>query len=274
MQISKIFLKNFRSFGNSGETVSFDKISGFIGENSSGKTALIHSLVKLFGITAHERTLEKSDFHIQKQSTGEAHKELSLLIEARIDFPELNESVSNPLGQISIPPFFNHLVVRNPGEEPYLRVRLCGKWTADNTPEGEIDQKLFFVTVADGVDETEEDLVPVTPHQRSTIQVLYVPAVREPSGQLKNASGTILWRILNNITWPEDINDSIKTKMEPVNELFDGINGVSQIRNVIREEWKKYHKDARYQDAKIKFSSSTLASILKRSKFHFHLPMI
>ncbi|WP_258881424.1 ATP-dependent endonuclease [Paenibacillus sp. sptzw28] len=173
------------------------------------------------------------------------------------------------MSRASIPPFINQLVVRATAEAPYLRVRLIAKWTADNTPEGEIEQKLYFVTVAEGIDETEEDLIPVTPHQRSTIQVIYVPAVREPSAQLRNASGTILWRILNNISWPEDINDSIKTKMEPVNELFDGIDGVSQIRSVIGEEWKKYHKDARYQDAKLQFSSSTLASILKKIEVSF-----
>ncbi|RAU91181.1 ATP-dependent endonuclease [Paenibacillus sp. YN15] len=269
MQISKLHLKNFRSFGDEGTTVSLNKLSGFIGENSSGKTALIHGLVKLFGVTSHERTLEKSDFHIPKQVKADTMKELSLLIEARIDFPELMEDTNDVLSRTSIPPFFNHLVVRDTAEAPYLRVRLVAKWTADNTPEGEIEQKLYFVTVAEDVDETEEDLVPVTPHQRSTIQVLYVPAVREPSAQLRNASGTILWRILNNISWPDDINDSIKAKMEPVNELFDGIDGVSQIRSVIGEEWKKYHKDARYQDAKLQFSSSTLASILKKIEVSF-----
>ncbi|MEK4454009.1 ATP-dependent nuclease [Paenibacillus sp. FSL L8-0506] len=269
MEISKLCLKNFRSFGNEGETVQLNKLSGFVGENSSGKTALIHGLVKLFGVSSHDRTLEKSDFHIPKQSTVETIKELELSIEARIDFPELADSSANEQSRTSIPPFFNQLVVRSTAEAPYLRVRLVGRWTADNTPEGEIEQKLFFITVAEGVTETDENLIPVTPHQRSTIQVLYVPAVREPSTQLRNASGTILWRILNNISWPDDIDETIKTKMEPVNELFNGINGVSQIRSVISDEWKKYHKDTRYQDAKLQFNSSTLASILRKIEVSF-----
>jgi len=269
MRISKLHLINFRSFGDEGTTITLNKLSGFVGENSAGKTAFIQGLVKMFGVTPHERTLEKSDFHIPKQIKIETIKELQLSIEARIDFPELMESTHDALSRTSIPPFFNQLVVRAAAEAPYLRVRLIAKWTADNTPEGEIEQKLYFVTVAEDVDETDEDLVPVTPHQRSTIQVIYVPAVREPSTQLRNASGTILWRILNNISWPDDINDSIKAKMEPVNELFDGIDGVSQIRSVIGEEWKKYHKDARYQDAKLQFSSSTLASILKKIEVSF-----
>ncbi|MGO4699437.1 ATP-dependent endonuclease [Paenibacillus sp. 2TAB26] len=269
MEISKLCLKNFRSFGYDGRTIYLNKLSGFVGENSSGKTALIHGLVKLFGVSSHDRTLEKSDFHIPKQSTVESIKELELSIEARVDFPELADSSADEQSRTSIPPFFNQLVVRSTAEAPYLRVRLVGTWTADNTPEGEIEQKLYFVTVAEGISETDEDLVPVTPHQRSAIQVLYVPAVREPSTQLRNASGTILWRILNNISWPDDIDETIKTKMEPVNELFNGINGVSQIRSVISEEWKKYHKDTRYQDAKLQFSSSTLASILKKIEVSF-----
>lgn len=269
MQISKLYLKNFRSFGDEGTTITLNNLSGFVGENSSGKTALIHSLVKLFGVYSHERSLEKSDFHIPKQSKVESIKELNLSIEARIDFPELLEESQDTSSRTNIPPFFNQFVVNATGEPPYLRVRLVAKWTADNTPEGEIEQKLYFVTVAEGIDETDEDLIPVSPHQRSAIQVIYVPAVREPSGQLRNASGTILWRILNNISWPDDIDDIIKTRMEPVNELFDGINGVAQIRNIIAEEWKKYHKDARYQEAKLQFNSSTLSSLLRKIEVSF-----
>lgn len=269
MIISKLSLRNFRSFGGDGKTITLNNLTGFVGENSSGKTALIHGLVKLFGVSAHERTLEKSDFHVPNQSMVESIKELELSIEARIDFPELANSSTDEQSRISIPPFFNQLVVRSTAEAPYLRVRLIGKWTADNTPEGEIEQKLYFVTVAEGIAESEADLVPVTPHQRSAIQVLYVPAVREPSTQLRNASGTILWRILNNISWPDDIDETIKIKMEPVNELFNGINGVSQIKSIISQEWKKYHKDIRYQDAKLHFNNSTLASILKKIEVSF-----
>ncbi|WP_152393388.1 ATP-dependent nuclease [Paenibacillus guangzhouensis] len=269
MQISSLKLTNFRSFGEDGTTIVLNKLSGFVGENSAGKTALIHGLVKLFGVSSHERALDKSDFHIPKNTAVKDTKELHLSIEARIDFPELLDNSKNEQSKVSIPPFFNQLVVRATAEAPYLRVRLIAKWTADNTPEGEIEQKLYFVTVAEGVDETDEDLVPVTPHQRSTIQVIYVPAVREPSSQLRNASGTILWRILNNISWPDNIDETIKEKMKPVDELFNGINGVSQIRSIIGDEWKKYHKDIRYQDAKLQFSSSTLASILKKIEVSF-----
>ncbi|WP_310832315.1 ATP-dependent nuclease [Paenibacillus pedocola] len=269
MQISMLHLKNFRSFGNDSKPILFNKLSGFIGENSAGKTALIHGLVKLFGVTSNERKLEKSDFHIPKQVNLESIKELSLTIEAKIEFPELADNNNDPLIRATIPQFINQLVIRNMGDAPYLRARLVGKWIADNTPEGEIEQKLYFITVAEGIEETDENFVPVTPHQRSTIQVIYVPAVREPSAQLRNASGTILWRILNNVSWPDNMNDSIKTKMEPVNKLFDDVDGVAQIRSVIGEEWKKYHKDARYQDAKLQFSSSTLASILKKIEVSF-----
>ncbi|WP_342364505.1 ATP-dependent nuclease [Paenibacillus sonchi] len=269
MQISKLYLKNFRSFGDEGTTITLKKMSGFVGENSSGKTALIHGLVKLFGVSAHDRTIERSDFHVPYQSTIESIREQNLSIEARIEFPELVDSPREGHIVNTIPPFFNHLVVNSTGEAPYLRVRLVANWTIGNTPDGDIEQKLYFVTVAEETDESDEDLVPVTPHQRSAIQVIYVPAVREPSLQLKNASGTILWRILNNISWPDNIDTTIKTKMEPVNEFFDEIDGVAQIRSVIGEEWKKYHKDVRYQDAKLQFNSSTLASILKKIEVSF-----
>lgn len=268
MLITKLTLKNFRSFGESGESVTLNNLSGFVGSNSSGKTALVQSLVKMFGISTHDRALEKSDFHISNNSVIEDHNELQLSIEVRIDFPELNDTKDNQ-SKSTIPPFFSQLIINSAGEYPYLRIRLIGKWIADHTPEGDIEQKLYFITVAEDTEEKEEDIIPVTSHQRSVIQVMYVPAVREPSSQLRHASGSILWRILKSISWPEDIDNTIKTKMEPIDELFSSIDGVNKIKNLIGEEWRKYHKDIRYQDAKLQFSNSTLSSLLKKIEVSF-----
>ncbi|WP_324825758.1 AAA family ATPase [Brevibacillus laterosporus] len=41
MQITKIKIRNFRSFGDKEISISLSKITTFVGSNSTGKTALI-----------------------------------------------------------------------------------------------------------------------------------------------------------------------------------------------------------------------------------------
>ncbi|WP_324825756.1 ATP-dependent nuclease [Brevibacillus laterosporus] len=211
----------------------------------------------------------KSDFHVPPSIDPQNLQEMILSIEVKIEFPELLNPNSEE-SKTSVPPFFNQLVIKSPGGTPYIRMRLSGKWIQSNTPEGEIEQKLHFIIIPEEEsEETDEAFVAVSPHQRSVIQMLYVPAVREPLSQLKNASGTILWRILSNIKWPEDIDQQIKIKMKPVNALFNAIPGVEEIKGIVREEWKKYHRDFRYQDANLEFNSTTLSSILKKIEVQF-----
>ncbi|MEC1526080.1 AAA family ATPase [Neobacillus niacini] len=268
MIIQSISIKNFRSFGNIETTIDLSKISTFVGGNSSGKTAVLQAIQKLFGLTASERTLVKGDFHTSALSQVDSTSERDLYIEVRIDFPEL-KNTEKLEGKLSIPPFFNHFTINSLNECPYVRMRLVGKWSAGTTPEGEIEQKLYFITVPYGEDVNETTISPVSPHQRSAIQMIYVPAIREPLTQLKNASGTILWRILNSINWPEDMDQQIELEMKSVDALFEKTEGVGEIKNVIGEQWKKYHFEDRYQDANIKFNSTTLDSILKKIEVQF-----
>ncbi|MBX9971138.1 AAA family ATPase [Priestia aryabhattai] len=268
MILTSLKIKNFRSFGNEETNIDLSDISAFIGSNSSGKTAAIQAIQKMFGITQSERTLVKGDFHVSPFSQPNSLEEMNLSIEVKIEFPELTDS-EQKLGKKSIPPFFLHFVIDEPNGNPHIRIRLEGKWTAGTTPEGEIEQKLYFITKAEGQEIGENNMSPVSPHQRSKIQMIYVPAIREPLTQLKNASGTILWRILNSISWPTDMDQQIKSEMKAVDTLFNGIDGIGDIKKIIKDQWGKYHSDIRYQDAHLEFNSTTLDSILKKLEIQF-----
>ncbi|MBT2639855.1 AAA family ATPase [Bacillus sp. ISL-39] len=267
MIIKSLKIKNFRSFGDAETTIDLSNISTFVGGNSSGKTAALQAIQKLFGLTASERALVKGDFHTSF-SQVDSTRERDLYIEVQIDFPELKNTEKLD-GKLSVPPFFNHFTINSPNDCPYVRMRLVGKWSAGTTPEGEIEQKLYFITVPYGEEVNETTISPVSPHQRSVIQMIYVPAIREPLTQLKNASGTILWRILNSIKWPENMDQQIELEMKSVDDLFEKTEGVGEIKKVIGEHWKKYHFENRYQDANIKFNSTTLDSILKKIEVQF-----
>lgn len=266
MNISELTLKNFRSFGEESQTVSFDKLTALIGSNSTGKTSLILALLRLFGQKNIERNLIKSDFHLSPFVDSKSVNEIKLLLEVKIDFPELIDTEVEEVD--TIPDFLKHIIIDSPGKAPYIRIRLTGEWIQGQNPEGNIEQEICYVTVPFGEDE-ESAVHPIPLHHRNLIQMMYVPAMRDPALQLKNATGTLLWRIFNSITWPEKFKEDIKEATGPVIKLFKDVEDVSSIQEVLNIEWNKYHREIRYQNAEIIFNSSDLDSMLKKIEIAF-----
>ena len=270
MIIKEIILKNFRCFGPDEETIQFDDLTTIIGANSSGKTAILGALLKLFGRNGNERNLKRSDFHVPLGKKPEEIDENILYIEAIISFPEL--VTDKTAAEKTVPSLFQRMVVDDVGGDPYIRIRLDACWKKNNTPDGDIDWNISFITASreddDGTFEENKSPAKVS-DIRSNIQMIYVPAIREPSHQLKNASGTILWRILNGINWPDDINKQIDENMKPVNSIFDNQDGVQQVQKIIQTQWQSFHKDYRYKEAKIKFTNSDLNNILNKIDIEF-----
>ena len=131
----KITLHNFRCFGNEETAIGFDNITTLIGNNSSGKTAVLAALNCLL----NNRSVVRSDFHVPKGTTLEELKNQNLFIEAKFTFPELNED--NP-SDIAIAPFFKSFVVSKPDEDPYMRLRLNATWEESCDPEGSISANI------------------------------------------------------------------------------------------------------------------------------------
>ncbi|MFB7160388.1 ATP-dependent endonuclease [Lysinibacillus sp. NPDC056232] len=268
MFIAELHLNNFRSFGKTSQTVEIDNLTALIGANSAGKTGLIIALLRLFGQNNVDRTLVKTDFHIPSNATSTLAEEKNLLIEAKVVFPELENQ--NPEDIDTVPEFIKHLVVEQPGKAPYLRIRLTGKWIQGTNPEGNIEQELHYVKVPYGDVEVEGDLVKVPIHHKNLIQMMYVPAMRNPTKQLKNASGTLLWRIFDGIKWPENLDTDIESLTAPIEDLFKGVEGIKSIQEILNTQWNKYHKDQRYSNSNLKFNSNTLEDFLKNVEVLFN----
>ena len=103
MILKKVKLSNFRCFGGCETNIRFDKLTSFIGANSTGKTAALIALVKLFGQTQSEREIHRSDFHIADSENPAVVDTKSLYIEAVFEFPELLVKES---AKTAIPSFF------------------------------------------------------------------------------------------------------------------------------------------------------------------------
>jgi putative ATP-dependent endonuclease of the OLD family len=263
MKLVKVIIDNFRSFGPSKTTIDFEDMTAVIGANSSGKTALMIALVKMFGDTGIE--VKREDFHLAKGVNPEDINTNYFNIEAIFTFPELEEEGDNYV----VPLFFQRLVVDSPGAPPYIRILLEATWKRSNNPEGLIDYSYSYITLPENEAFSDENKISMNKYDRSHIKVLYVPAVREPSSQLRNASGTILWRTLNGINWTEQDKKDIQDKINMVDETFSSKPGISLVQTAIKTQWKLYHDENRYNSALIKFNSTDMDNILKKIEVQF-----
>ncbi|WP_425061472.1 hypothetical protein SCACP_28630 [Sporomusa carbonis] len=89
----------------------------------------------------------RADFHVPPGVNPEELIETELYIEAVIGFAELQNTGGTGTG--CIPQLFHQMVVNGQGQAPYVRIRLSATWQRGNTPEGDIDSRLEFITVAE-----------------------------------------------------------------------------------------------------------------------------
>ncbi|MCM0760922.1 AAA family ATPase [Sporomusa sphaeroides DSM 2875] len=267
MQITKLKVSNFRSFGEEETVIPLKDMSVFIGNNSTGKTTAMQALIKLFGVYAKDRTLVRADFHVPPGVDPADVPKAELYIEAIIEFAELHNT--DAARTTCVPSLFHQMVVNAQGQAPYVRIRLSATWQRGNTPDGDIDDNLEFITVAESEPITDEDRIPVKSHQRSLIQAFYVPAMRDPRTQLKHDSGTILYRFFKAVKWSPGLNETLRAKSEEVNDLFTNQPGVQTVESIIKDQWKEFHDDKKYSDAGLGFSATELDKILKRVEVYF-----
>lgn len=261
MKLTKLILNNYRSFGPVETTINISDLTAIIGHNSSGKTTILSALTKMFG----NSKIKRSDFHISENETPDSILKSDLYIEAYFEFFEGTESSEDTKeDDYGITNYFENFIVDCPNGNPYMVIRLDASYERGNTPEGIIDYKFHYV-----VGEGTKGLKPISAHDRDKIKVIYIPAVRNPSEQLKNASGTILWRILNQINWKESDIQNINNKIKELDIEVSNQSGVSKLKQVISSQWNKYHHDSRYSEANIKFGSSDLDNILKKLEVEF-----
>ena len=263
MKITQLRIQGFRSFGANETIIAIEhKLVAFIGLNSSGKTAALDALRKIFGSSNAEREIYRQDFHYEKDEDGSSTEEKKLLIEVRLEFTETDKE--------TIPLFFSQMIVEEEGGDPYIRIRLEATWNhSDVEPDGIIDNKLYFIKEGDEEEGDEDNKQLYPSHLKSLIQIIYVPAIRRPAEQLRYASGSILYRVLRKIKWEDDFKTKFDEKIEEINEAFKELPELQTIQQSITSFWERFHKDERYKEASFGFGGSDLDSILKKLEISF-----
>lgn len=263
MKAEKIIIQNFRSFGPEPTTINLSStLTGLIGANSSGKTAVMAALIRLFGPTNFDRTFVKSDFHAPAVGEGkEKVSEAKLSIEVIFSFSDTDGS---------IPELFEDMTVEGPGHPPVLRIKAVANWTDDGTsPDGDVNARLYCVGAPEGVEVTDDELKNFPPRKRALVQAFYVPAIRKPSEQMKFSAGAILYRLYKHMSRPDGFDEEFKALIDQVDDKAKTIPKYKLIQATLDEQWKKYNRDDKYNNVKIAFASQDFESFLKKLEIAF-----
>lgn len=231
MHIERLELENFRCFGpQRTQVVLGTGLVAFVGDNGTGKTALMQALQRMFGVTSEQRRLRKQDFHIP---CGEIDRPTArtLVIEAIVAFPELDADDNNP----AVPAFFKNMAAEENGNLK-VRLRLQAIWSDDGTLDGAIEESYCAVQTFGAFE--EGDLQLLRGPDRSRIQLIYIPATRDGASQVTAFIRGRLWRAIN---WSQEVKDSLTGAGEGVNRAFSAEAAVSSISATVTQRWQQLH---------------------------------
>ena len=261
MKLDRITLHNFRCFGEKSTTVSFTDMTTLIGANGTGKTAILQALCRMFGTAPGQRGLQRSDFHLPPQQPGTPPPQtIRLVIDLWLKFPELAPGQPE---STAVPPSFRQMAIESDGKTPYCRIRLEGTWHATNLVDGEIEERLWWVT---SEDQEPEDVhkTPFNPRDRGLIQVIYVPAARDPAREIRAASAALIGRLLSVIEWPKDLRTKLAAGSENLDTLVTSTAGIKTIQESLVQRWQTLHSDVLYAKPSLRFTVGELEDFLKR----------
>jgi putative ATP-dependent endonuclease of the OLD family len=263
MRIANLILKNFRCFGPKPLKIDFDELTALIGTNGSGKSAVLLALTRLFGASQADRRLQKEDFHIPHDANSAEIDNIELMIEARLEFPELEFGGD----ESAIPPCFNHMILEEDGNL-FCRVRLEGIWTRSGLPEGDVDEKANWITT--GADEVkDEHKRAMQAYERSMIHVLYVPAFRDASKQLTQASGSLVYRILRAIEWSETVKEAVKDSAQTIRDSVRNEESIRHLHDCLGKAWRKLHDMPAFKHVTFQPVGGALDELLKHVEVVF-----
>ncbi|AIO19070.1 DNA replication and repair protein RecF [Candidatus Izimaplasma bacterium HR1] len=265
MKLQKMKVCNFRCFGEE-ITVQMSDLTCLVGDNSSGKTALLDAIKKILGNNPKDRGLVRSDFHLGKSEKPEDIQSKKMSIELVFEFPEVTRS-SEDMG--AIPIFRRHFVVSDPKSYPYIRIRLEAEWERSSNPEGSIESRVVYVVCPEGEKYTEDKLINAKRKELDEIRLIYIPANRNVEKEIKLNSDSIFMRLFNLVKWNDDKIDEVEKASTSLNSIVTSEDQIKVINDSIMHNWGNFNSDYRFNKSQILFSNSEITEILKKVSIGF-----
>lgn len=241
MRLETVTLSGFRCFGPKPITADFAPgITAVVGPNAAGKTALLHGLSKLFGVTRAQRTVQRSDFHVAPDADPDDRTPKTLFIEVLVVLPELADGTATPE---TVAPSFRHMQLTRKDQPPVCRLRLEARWEDDGTVEGEVSQELYWVDSIEPEPPADKKK-PVPPADRGLIQLYYTPASRDAAAQVRATAGALAARLLRAIEWSDTTQDTVEAAGNSLTTAFEGEAAIAAIGKALQTRWSTLHDDS------------------------------
>lgn len=240
MKLDALRIQGFRCFDESGQTLSLDDFTCFVGPNASGKTAAMMALARMFSEVRAQRQVIPADFHLGQGEAIKAKQRRELCIECRLTFPELDADAGGTT--VAIPEAFNQMIVEQPGGTPYCRVRLDASWIDDGTPSGDVQQSVSWI-LTDSEDPGIIDAGnrrPMNPGERAKIRVVYVPAARDPDHQIRGTTASTFARLLQALDWA-GADAALNEKLRELREQLGLLQGVQTMNTHVQDSWSQFY---------------------------------
>lgn len=242
MHISSITLSGFQCFGLDPVKVDLEnEITALIGSNSSGKTALLQALLRLFGTVQSEREIRRRDFYMlpDKSLDDPDITESQLWIEVRIEVPELQDGEES-----AIAPIFQKLQIPEENS-PYLRARLEATWRQDITAEGTIEQSLFWILEEGEAEDgySDESAERIDAYDRSRISVEYIPAQRDAAKEVRRqTAGSVVNKLLRAVNWSDDVKTDVERAAKAIRDAADEEKAFQIINEALAKQWQSLYQ--------------------------------
>jgi hypothetical protein len=231
MIIRSVVLQGFRCFGPVPTCVDLESdLTVFIGDNGSGKTALMLALQRILG--TGRQSIVRQDFHVPVDELSPPHKR-TLTIELRLTFPELED---NDATLRAVPDFFNHMTTDESGT-PTCRLRLDATWVNNGTNEGVIDQQ-YNVVLPPEPGSADEKLARFTADDRAYLRMVYVPAVRDGRSHVTDFLRGRLWQ---GMRWSDNLRETLKQAGTQLNDTFLAEPGVQRMSAHTAARWQSLY---------------------------------
>ncbi|TFC19894.1 ATP-dependent endonuclease [Cryobacterium sp. MDB2-10] len=259
MKLLRLRISNFQSFGPEPTTIALDDLTYVLGPNGAGKTAVLLALARMFGIDPSLRHVQPSDFHSLVES-GPDEESKELWIEADFSFPEAADEVE---AHPTVPPFFAHMRFAAEGQPPLVRIRL----TATIDSDFEVDNRIEFVLEADAAG------VPIRSssmpkHDRSSIQVHYLPARRDPADHISYATTSLLGRALRAANWAGE-RDRVSSLSKEITTALSNNDAINGIRVALGSTWSNLHSGDYFGHPAISFGQNDVEAVLRHLSISF-----
>jgi putative ATP-dependent endonuclease of OLD family len=223
MKITNLKIKNFRGFED--ESIDFDDITVFVGENNTGKTTILDAIRFVIGAKSFNSNFLRYDYHLNSQ-TAKAGDAGNIVLTVEVSEQQENEW----------PPEIQQILpdcVDIDGDglcHFYLTVK--GAYSQDNERS---EQTKEFQTKTGAPKNAKTNTSHYYGEFRKLLPIFHIDTIRDSNKEFQNASG-LFQTFLNSETIVPEQKINLEQKLESLNrEIISVLGSINKLKDKLKQ---------------------------------------